>query len=42
MEEFYVTLIISSTKQDKTIKFLVEADSFAEAVERIKTALDIE
>lgn len=42
MKEFYVTLIVSSAEQEETIKFLVEADSFEEAVENIKADLDIE
>ena len=42
MREFSVTLIVSSAVQEETIKFLVEADSFEEAVENIKADLDIE
>jgi hypothetical protein len=42
MKEFYATLIISSPEEEKTIKFLIEAESFEKAVESIKADLDIE
>ena len=42
MKEFYVTLTISSAEEEKTINFLVEAESFDEAVEKINADLDIE
>ena len=42
MKEFYVTLTISSAEEEKTIKFLVEAESLETAVENIKADLDIE
>ena len=42
MEEFYATLIVSNAEQEETIKFLVEADTFENAVEKIKADLDIE
>lgn len=42
MRDYYVTLIVSDEEQEETIKFIIGAESFGEAVETIKTELDIE
>ena len=42
LREFYVTLVVSDAEQEETIRFLVEATSFGEAVKNIKKDLDIE
>lgn len=42
LREFYATLIVSDAEQEETIRFLVEATSFEEAVKSTMKDLDIE
>lgn len=42
MKEIYVTLWISDGEEEETARFLVEAETFEEACEKIKADLDID
>ena len=41
MNDYKVTIIVESNEENETMEFWVEANSFEEAVENIKSELDI-